>query len=53
MRMNPLGAAILAACSGAGTYQVLYYGFEGTQKGSAIAGLIVAALLFGCLLVED
>jgi hypothetical protein len=51
--MNPLGAVIIAASSGAGLYIILREGMQSTQKGSIIAAVIFTAMMFGCLIVED
>ena len=51
--MNPLGAVIIAASSGAGLYILLHEAMDGTKKGSAIAAVIWTAIIFGALIVED
>ncbi|HEY6021902.1 MAG TPA: hypothetical protein VIY48_19160 [Candidatus Paceibacterota bacterium] len=52
LEMTPLIAFLFGVASSGGTYSILRFGFDGTQKGSIIAGVIFGILIMGCCLVD-
>lgn len=52
-RMNPLIAGMFGAASGGSTWIILRVAFQGTQKGSILAGVIFGLLIMGCCLLDD
>jgi len=51
--MSPWIAFLIGLASSGGTYSILRFGWEGTQKGSILAGLIFGVMTMGCCLLDN